>query len=288
MPETEPTGSAPAAAEAPATGNFADMVGAEQPVNHIKGSPAPSPAGEQPKKEGAGTEKPAAQPDANPGGKKGEGDQQLFWGKFKTADDAKTAYDEAQGKITEQGQELSRIQSEQQQTQQFLTALDQALAAQPQLAEQLKAALAAVVGSEKGQKGDGQDGDKPLTRAEVENLLAERETTARTKSEIDAWAKDHKAELEADGEKLGHAILDRIKEDGLPYNARTLQLVYDALTKEGAAKKAAEEALKRDEAAHLDREGASAVGGGSPATKGNGPKGGFDELVGGRVNPNRI
>ncbi len=294
MSSEKPTGSVPAndagAANANANANagagFDDVVGKEQPANKIEGSPAPqSSAGEKPDKPGTDGKKPDAQPAAGSGDKGAE--DKVFWGKFKSADEAKVAYEEAERKITEQGQKLSQTEAEHQNTQTFLTALDKALAAKPELADQLKAALAAVVSGDEGPENTGDAGDESV-EATVKRILDDRETQAKAKSEIDSWFEKNKEELNAEDGKLGHEILDRVEQDKLPFNAKTLQLVFDALTGDKKAKKAAEDALKKEEVADLDREEASAVGGGTPASKGKVPQGGFDALVGGVGNPNRL
>ncbi len=155
------------------------------------------------------------------------------------------------------------------------------MAKNPDLADQLKTALSEVV---KAQPED-EDGD---LESLIDKKLEERDAKAKTKAEIDSWFEKHPDANENSGE-LGHKILDVIEQDDLPFNAKTLQLVYDALTREGAAKKAAEAALKKEEIANLDREEAAAVGGGSPQAKGKVPQSNpFDEMVGSSVNPNKL
>lgn len=275
--EQKPAGSEPQNKE----GNFDEFVGKEQPVNKIEGSPA-QPAEEQPPKPGAEEKKPEAQPAADSGEKKGEGEPSS--GKFKTLDAAAKAHSELEKKLGEQGKELGELRATKEENQKFLSVLDKALAKSPELAEQLKTALAEVV---KAQPEDEDKEDGDLDKL-IDKKLEERETKVKTKAEIDKWFEDHPDANENNGE-LGHKILDVIEKDGLPFNAKTLQLVYDALTKEGAAKKAAEAALKKEEIANLDREEGSAVGGGTPAAKGKVPQGNpFDELVGSSVNPNKL
>ncbi len=268
--------------------NFDDAVGKEQPVNKV---PSGTPKGEQPK----GTEKPDAegqkpkdQSGATPGEKggspeapKAEGEKS-FWGKFKSEEDAKSSYDEAQTKIIEQGRELNELKVTHEKNEQFLSTLDRALAKRPELADQLKAALAEVVkaGDEKPE-----DGEEDLDTL-LDKKLEEREVRTKTKAEIDKWIEGHPDFKESE---LGHKILDIIENEGLPFNARTLQLAYDSVTKEAQAKKAAEEALKKEEIKNLERENASGVGGGTPPAKGEVPKDNpFDSLVGESVNPNKV
>jgi hypothetical protein len=60
-------------------------------------------------------------------------------------------------------------------------------------------------------------------------------------------------------------------------------------TKDSQAKKAADEALKKEEVKNLERENASGVGGGQPANKGKtDEESPFDDLVGSSINPNRV
>lgn len=286
--EPQPAGSEPQNKEGNPEGKkasdgagFDDFVGKEQPVNKIEGSPA-KPAEEQPSKPGAEEKKPEAQPAADSGEKKGEGEPSS--GKFKTLDAAVKAHSELEKKLGEQGKELGELRGVKEENEKFLSTLDKALAKNPDLAEQLKTALAEIV---KAQPEDEDKEDGDLDKL-IDKKLEERETKVKTKAEIDKWFEEHSDANENNGE-LGHKILDVIEKDGLPFNAKTLQLVYDALTKEGAAKKAAEAALKKEEIANLDREEGSAVGGGSPQAKGKMPQANpFDELVGSSVNPNKL
>ncbi len=160
--------------------------------------------------------------------------------------------------------------------------LDKALAKQPQLAEQLKAALAEAMKASDAEPTK----DEPDIEAILDKKLEERETKAKTKAEIDKWIGEHEDFKEPE---LGHQVLDIIEKEKLPFNARTLQLAYDSITKDSQAKKAADEALKKEEVKNLERENASGVGGGSPATKGNTPQDSpFDDLVGSSINPNKV
>ncbi len=163
--------------------------------------------------------------------------------------------------------------------------MDQALAAKPELAEQLKAALAEIG---KANNPENKEGDLDSI---VEKKLDEREKRARTKLEIDKWIEDH-PDFKQNNE-LGHKILDYIEQEGLPFSAKTLQLVYDSLTKdtqiEQAKKKAIDEKLKSEEIADLERKEASAVGGGSQPHKTDNPTDDtFGSFVGSQVNPNRV
>ncbi len=284
MEKPNTTGADPNAT--PATPSFDDAVGKEQPVNAV---PSGTPSGEQPDKNkpDAKGEQPKDQSGVTPAdkgespeGKQPEGDKS-FWGKFKSEDDAKRSYDEAQTKIIEQGKAINEIKATQDKNEQFLSVLDKALVKQPQLAEQLKAALAEAM-----KASDAEPEDTPDIEAILDKKLEERETKAKTKAEIDTWIADH---ADFKDPEVGHQILDLIEKEKLPFNARTLQLVYDSITKDRQTKKAAEDALKKEEVKNLERENASGVGGGTSAAKGQTPKENpFEDLVGGSINPNKI
>ena len=269
----------------PATPSFDDAVGKEQPVNQV---PSGTPSGDQPdKKPDAKGEQPKDQSGVTPAdkgespeGKQPEGDKS-FWGKFKSEDDAKRSYDEAQTKIIDQGKEINELKTTHGKNEQFLSVLDKALVKNPQLAEQLKASLAEAM-----KASDNEPEDTPDIEALLDKKPEERETKAKTKSEIDKWIEDHPDFKEPE---LGHQILDIIEKEKLPFNARTLQLAYDSITKDAQAKKATDEALKKEEVKNLERENASGVGGGTPTAKGQTPKDNpFDDLVGESINPNRV
>lgn len=272
----------------PATPSFDDAVGKEQPVNSV---PSGTPSGDQPdKKPDANGGKPADQSGvtptdkgANPDGKQPEGDK--FWGKFTSETEARRSYDEAQTKIIEQGKEINDLKTASEKNDQFLSILDKALVKQPQLAEQLKAALAEAM-----KEGGSPQPQLPQNETDMEALLDkkldERETKTKTKAEIDKWIADHE---DFKDPQVGHQVLDLIEKEQLPFNARTLQLAYDSVTKDAQAKKAADEALKKEEVKNLERENASGVGGGQPAAKGNTPQDNpFDALVGSSINPNKV
>ena len=269
----------------PATPSFDDAVGKEQPVNSV---PSGTPSGDQPDKKPDAPAKPEDQSGVKPNdksqspeGKQPEGDKS-FWGKFKSEEDAKHSYDEAQTKIIEQGKELNDLKAASEKNDQFLSILDKALVKQPQLAEQLKAALAEAMKASDAEPAK----DEPDIEAILDKKLEERETKAKTKAEIDKWIGEHEDFKEPE---LGHQVLDIIEKEKLPFNARTLQLAYDSVTKDSQAKKAADEALKKEEVKNLERENASGVGGGTPAAKGNTPQESpFDDLVGSSINPNKV
>ncbi len=282
MEKPNTTGADPNAT--PATPSFDDAVGKEQPVNAV---PSGTPSGDQPDKKPDAPAKPEDQSGVKPNdksespeGKQPEGDKS-FWGKFKSEEDAKHSYDEAQTKIIEQGKELNELKVTSEKNDQFLSILDKALVKQPQLAEQLKAALAEAM-----KASDAEPKDEPDIEAILDKKLEERETKAKTKAEIDKWIGEHE---DFKDQEIGHKVLDIIEKEKLPFNARTLQLAYDSITKDSQAKKAADQALKKEEVKNLERENASGVGGGSPATKGNTPQDNpFDDLVGSSINPNKV
>ena len=269
----------------PKTPSFDDAVGKEQPVNAI---PSGTSAEEKPdKKPDANGDNPEDQSGVKPNdksespeGKQPEGDKS-FWGKFKSEEDAKHSYDEAQTKIIEQGKEINDLKTATEKNDQFLSVLDRALVKNPQLAEQLKATLAEAMKS-----SDDEPEDTPDIEALLDKKLEERETKAKTKAEIDKWIGEHEDFKEPE---LGHQVLDIIEKEKLPFNARTLQLAYDSITKDSQAKKAAEDALKKEEVKNLERENASGVGGGTSTAKGQTPKDNpFDDLVGESINPNKV
>lgn len=266
--------------------SFDDAVSTEQPVNAVPGASQEDQPDKKPDAKDDKSKDQSGDTPADKGGspegtdKKPEGDKS-FWGKFKSEDDAKRSYDEAQTKIIEQGKEINDLKSSAEKNDQFLAVLDKALASKPELAEQLKAALAEAIKAGKPEQKGEQD-----IEALLDKKLEERETKAKTKSEIDKWIADHE---DFKDPEIGHKVLDIIEKEKLPFNARTLQLTYDSVTKEGQAKKAADEALKKEEVKNLERENASGVGGGTPATKGNTPEENpFDDLVGGSINPNKV
>lgn len=262
---------------------FSDMVGTEQPVN----TPG-APTGEQPKPAETKVEAPTEGVKPTEGQPQGttpeEGKpEELFWGKFKTPDEAKKSYDEAQTKIIEQGKETNETKKKLEENEKFLTALDSVLTAKPELAEQIKTALSEI-GKTPEAKEDNLD-------SIVEKKLEEREQKTKIKNEIDQWIGQH-PDFKED-EKLGHSILDFIEKEKLPFTAKTLQLVYDSITKdkqiETQVKKAIDENLKKEEIADLERQNASAVGGGSQPAKTDPTNNDlFDSFVGGSINPNRV
>lgn len=279
--------------------NFEDLVGTEQSAKESSDTPK---EGEQSdKKPDAAGEKPGEKSGETPGeeGENPEGEtpkkggepegEKLFWDKFKTEGDAKKSYGEAQGKIIEQGKELNELRTRAKENEDFLATLDKALLKSPELAEQLKSAIA---GETKGEEEDEEpeDGAQEDIDAKIERKLEERENRVKIKKERDAWIGEHP---EFKKPEIGHKVLDLLEEEGLPFTAKTLDIAYNYVTKDSQVKKAkdetAKETAKREEAATLEREEASAVGGGSPQSKGKVPhENPFDDLVGDAVNPNIV
>ncbi len=283
--------------------NFEDLVGTEQSAK--ESSDAPKEGEQSDKKPDAAGEKPEEKSGETPGeeGESPEGEtpkeggepegEKLFWDKFKNEGDAKKSYDEAQGKIIEQGKELNGLRTHAKENEDFLATLDKALLKNPELAEQLKSAIA---GETKGGEED-EEPEEPEEGAQekdidtlIEKKLEERENRVKIKKERDAWIGEHP---EFKKPEIGHKVLDLLEEEGLPFTAKTLDIAYNYVTKDSQVKKAkeetAKETAKREEAATLEREEASAVGGGSPQSKGKVPnENPFDDLVGDAVNPNIV
>ena len=279
---------------------FDDLVGKDQSAKESSDTPK---EGEQSdKKPDAAGEKPEEKSGETPGekGESPEGEtpkkggepegEKLFWDKFKSETDAKKSYDEAQGKIIGQGKELNELKTHAKENEDFLATLDKALLKNPELAEQLKSAIA---GQTKGEDEDEEpeEGAQEDIDAKIERKLEERENKVKIKKERDAWIEEHP---EFKKPEIGHKVLDLLEEEGLPFTAKTLDIAYNYVTKESQVKKAkdetAKETAKREEAAALEREEASAVGGGSPQAKGKIPQDAnpFDDLVGDSVNPNIV
>src|SRR3989344_5324090 len=203
----------------PKTPSFDDAVGKEQPFNTI---PSDTSTEEKPdKKPDANGDKPEDQSGVKPNDKsespedkdkKPEGDK-TFWGKFKSEDDAKRSYDEAQTKIIDQGKEINDLKTASEKNQQFLSVLDKALVKNPQLAEQLKASIAEAM-----KASDAEPEDQPDIDTLLDKKLEERETKAKTKAEIDKWIEDHE---DFRTPEIGHQILDLIEKEKLPFNERT-------------------------------------------------------------------
>lgn len=226
--------------------------------------------------------------DATAKQKKAEGDKS-FWGKFRTEDDAKKSYDEAQGKIIDQGKEINNLKKTVEENEGFLNTLDKALLKNPELANQLKSAIAEEMkGGKKGEEpeGDTREGDEDDLDAKIERKIEERENKAKIKKERDEWIEKHP---DFKNPEIGHKVLDLLENEGLPFTAKTLDIAYNYVTKDQQKKKAKDEAVKKEEVADLERQEASAVGGGEPSPKGKTPQENpFDDLVGDSINPNIV
>lgn len=267
--------------------SFDDAVGKEQPVNKVEtgaskngeqpGSQTPDAGGSKPPEQ-SGKKDTSSQGDQP--ADKSQGGDKTFWGKFKTEEEAKKSYDEAQTKIIEQGKELNDLKTGIEKNEQFLSLLDKALVKHPELAGQLKTVLA------EASKAVESEPETPDIDSLLDKKFEEREIKAKTKAGIDKWIEEHE---DFKDPEIGHKILDTIEAEKLPFNAKTLQLVYDSVTKDNTAKKAADEALKKEEVKNLERENAAATGGGSPDNKGKESEASpFDELVGESINPNKV
>ena len=86
------------------------------------------------------------QSDVSEDNKNEEGEKELFWGKFKTDEDAKKAYTNAERKITDQARELNEIRESTKSTESFLEVLNKAIESNPELQKQLEAEISKVVG----------------------------------------------------------------------------------------------------------------------------------------------
>ena len=273
---------------------FDDLVGKEQSVNSPS-SDTPDKGEQSDKKPDAEGEEPEEKSGETPGeeGESPEGEtpkegeepegEKSFWGKFKTEDDAKKSYDEAQGKIIEQGKELNELKTGAKENEDFLNTLDKALLKNPELAEQIKAAVAAEV---KGEGEEPEEGAEKDLDAKIERKLEERENRAKIKKDRDKWIEEHP---EFKKPETGHKVLDLLEDEGLPITAKTLDIAFNYVTKEKQIKEAKDKTAKQEEVADLERQEASAVGGGEPSPKGKTPQENpFDNLVGESVNPNKI
>jgi hypothetical protein len=281
--------------EAPNTGadnqvSFGDLV-SDQPgnVNTPGAAPAEEAKVEQPKPAEVKTEaKPDGEAKPDEGQKPAEGDAKpegdLFWGKFKSPDDAKNSYDQAQTKIIDQGTKINELTKANEENTRLISAIDAAIAKNPELAEQLKEALTGA--------GEAQDDNKGDIDSLLDKKLEEREKQSQIKADREKWVTEHPDFAENNGE-LGHKILDLLETEGLPVTAKTMQIAYDHLTKDAkiseASKKAADEALKKEELAELDRKNGAAVGGGNNDAKPAPAKDDFfGNLVGRTSNPNSL
>jgi len=252
-----------------------------------KGEEPEEKSGETPGEEGESSADAKAKADEHEGETPKEGEEpegeKPFWGKFKTEEDAKKSYDEAQGKIIEQGKELNEFKAQAKENEDFLNTLDKALLKNPELADQVKAAVAAVV---KGEGEEPEEGAEEDLDAKIEKKLEERENRVKIKKDRDKWIEEHP---DFKKPEIGHKVLDLLEEEGLPITAKTLDIAFNYVTKERQIKEAKDKTAKQEEVADLERQEASAVGGGEPSPKGKTPQENpFDNLVGDAVNPNIV
>ncbi len=287
---------------------FEDLVGKDQSAGKSSDTPAkgeqseqtPDAEGETPADQSGKTAADEADDSEGEAPKEGEEpedssskpkkaeDEKSFWGKFKTEDDAKKSYDEAQSKIIEQGKEINSLKKTAEENEGFLNTLDKALLKNPELANQLKSAIADEMKGGKGKEpeDDTEEGDKEDLDSKIERKIEERENKAKIKKERDEWIAKHP---DFKNPEIGHKVLDILEEEGLPFTAKTLDIAYNYITKDQQKKKAKDEAVKKEEVADLERQEASAVGGGEPSPKGKTPQENpFDDLVGDSINPNIV
>lgn len=228
------------------------------------------------------------QSDVNKDNKNEEGDE-LFWGKFKTDEDAKKAYTNAERKITEQAEELSEIKESVKSTESFLEVLNKAIESNPELHKQLEAEISKVVnGNPSEVKVDNIDDliEKKLEQREKQR--AEVQAKEEEVQKIVNFFKEHPDTTEND-EKLGNEILDYIEEKNLPYTLDTVELVYTKMTQDVKTKEAVDKELNAKKVKDLERESATSVGkdgsggGVKPKTKSS-----LSDLIGGFTDPNAL
>lgn len=217
-----------------------------------------------------------------------EGEKKVFWDKFNSEEDAREAYGNAERKISEQGEIISKLEKESEEVQGFFTNLNKALESNPELLENLKVAIKKAMepenpGSEPGEK------DQPNIDELIEKKIKEREDEKAELDEINKWIDDHPDISENDHE-LGKKMIEYIEENNLPSNLKTLELVYNFLNGDKVAEKKVDQIIKTKEIKEKERENAAGVGDGKGGGSGKAPtkKSGFDELVGGGKNVNRF
>ena len=228
------------------------------------------------------------QSDVNKDNKNEEGDE-LFWGKFKTDEDAKKAYTNAERKITEQAEELNQIRESVKSTESFLEVLNKAIESNPELHKQLETAIKKVVeGNPSEEKVDDIDVLIERKLEQREKQKAEIQSKEEEVQKIVEFFKTHPDTTEND-EKLGNDILDYIEREKLPYNLNTVKLVYDSMTKDIKTKEAVDKELNTKKVKDLERESATSVGkdgsggGVKPKTKSS-----LSDLIGGFTDPNAL
>jgi len=229
------------------------------------------------------------QSDVNKDNKNEEGKNELFWGKFKTDEDAKKAYTNAERKITEQARELNEIREYTKSTESFLEVLNKAIESNPELHKQLEAEISKVVnGNPSEAKVDNIDDliEKKLEQREKQR--AEVQAKEEEVQKIVSFFKEHPDTTEND-EKLGNEILDYIEEKNLPYTLDTVELVYTKMTQDVKTKEIVDKELKAKKVKDLERINATSVGkgenGGGEKPK---VKSSLSDLIGDFQNPNSL
>ena len=155
------------------------------------------------------------QSDVNKDNKNEEGEKELFWGKFKTDEDAKKAYTNAERKITEQAEELNQIRESTKSTESFLEVLNKAIESNPELHKQLEIAIKKVVeGNPSEEKVDDIDVLIERKLEQREKQKAEVQAKEEEVQKIVSFFKEHPDTTEND-EKLGNDILDYIEREKL-------------------------------------------------------------------------
>lgn len=229
------------------------------------------------------------QSDVNKDNKNEEGKNELFWGKFKTDEDARIAYTNAERKITEQAEELSEIKESVKSTESFLEVLNKAIESNPELHKQLEVEIKKVVeGNPSEEKVDDIDVLIERKLEQREKQKAEIQSKEEEVQKIVEFFKTHPDTTEND-EKLGNDILDYIEREKLPYNLNTVKLVYDSMTKDVKTKEAVDKELNAKKIKDLERESATSIGrngsGGGVKQK---TKSSLSDLIGGFTDPNAL
>lgn len=229
------------------------------------------------------------QSDVNKDNKNEEGEKELFWGKFKTDEDARKAYTNAERKITEQAEELNQIRESTKSTESFLEVLNKAIESNPELHKQLEIAIKKVVeGNPSEEKVDDIDVLIERKLEQRERQRAEIQAKEQEVQKIVEFFKTHPDTTEND-EKLGNEILDYIEEKNLPYTLDTVELVYTKMTQDVKTKEIVDKELKAKKVKDLERESATSVGkdgsGGGEKPK---VKSSLSDLIGDFQNPNSL
>lgn len=229
------------------------------------------------------------QSDVNKDNKNEEGEKELFWGKFKTDEDARKAYTNAERKITEQAEELSEIKESVKSTESFLEVLNKAIESNPELHKQLEVEIKKVVeGNPSEEKVDDIDVLIERKLEQREKQKAEVQAKEQEVQKIVEFFKTHPDTTEND-EKLGNEILDYIEEKNLPYTLDTVELVYTKMTQDVKTKEIVDKELKAKKVKDLERESATSVGkdgsGGGEKPK---VKSSLSDLIGDFQNPNSL